>query len=78
MMAAHRAEFTAHDVYQAERRGVVKLGKLGALKTASKEILRAQMTGTQADKTKVGAAGDVLIGGKNIADFLNLLCCPAK
>jgi hypothetical protein len=73
-MAAHQSKFTAGDIYAGRRNGNMKLGQLGALKTASREVLRAQLTGTEPDKKRIGAPGDVLIGGEQIARYLNELC----
>jgi len=74
-MAAQR-EFRPADVYAGRRHGHLKLGQLGALKTASREVLRAQLTGTDVDKTKVGSPGDVLVGASKIVSYLNSLCSP--
>ena len=74
-MAALRG-FTPADIYAGRRNGNIKLGQLGALKTASREVLRAQMTGTDVDRSKVGSSGDVIVGAERIAAFLNSLCSP--
>lgn len=67
-------KFQAADIYALGRKGSITLGSYGALKTASKEVLRAQLTGTPVDKEKIGAPGDVLKGAERIAAYLNLLC----
>ena len=74
-MAAQK-KFERGDVYAADRKGNLPLGQLGSLKTASKERLRAKITGSPVDEEKVGACGDVLVGGRAIADFLNSLIFP--
>ena len=74
-MAAQK-KFERGDVYAADRKGNLPIGQLGSLKTASKERLRAKITGSPVDEEKVGACGDVLVGGRAIADFLNSLISP--
>ena len=71
-MAAQR-KFKPGDIYAGARKGTYQLGNIGALKTASREVLRAQVTGTPVDMSKVGKPGDVIIGGQGVADFLNEL-----
>jgi hypothetical protein len=75
-MSAHHANFTPADIYAGGRKQNLTLGSLGALKTASREVLRAQLTGTNVDETKVGRPGDVIVGAERIAAFLNSLCSP--
>jgi len=72
-MAAQR-EFQTADIYAGRRNGNLQLGQLGTLKTASREVLRAQLTGTEVDHAKVGAPGDVLVGAAKIVSYLNSLC----
>jgi len=72
-MSAYKA-FRPEDIYPAVRKGYIQAGKLGALLTASEELLRAQLAGVEPDPTKVGAPGDIKIGAAAIADTLNRLC----
>jgi len=73
-MAAHQSKFTAGDIYAGRRNGNMRLGQLGALKTASRELLRAQLTGTEPERKRIGAPGDVIIGAEKIAAYHNELC----
>jgi hypothetical protein len=76
-MALHRSgKATKGDVYAARRAGHLTLGGIGQNISGSKEIIRAQLTGTEPDRAKIGAPGDVLNGAQSIADFINLLSQP--
>lgn len=75
-MAAHK-EFKPADIYPAARKKYLPIEKHGALLTASSERLRAKLTGAAPDPAKIGAPGDVLVGGVRIAEFLNSLTAAA-
>ena len=64
---------TPGDIYAWNRAGHLVLNKLGAIVTGSKERIRAQLTGTEPERAKIGAPGDVLAGGQAIANFINEL-----
>jgi hypothetical protein len=76
-MALHgNGAVTAGDVYAANRAGHLRLGNCGAIVTGSKELIRAQLSGTEPDRAKIGTPGDLLKGGRAIADFINSLSQP--
>ena len=70
-MASLRGQrFTAWQVYKNEQN--LPLGRgIGRVKTASYEVLRAHVAGTQPDPAKIGSPGDGLKGGRQIAAALN-------
>jgi hypothetical protein len=73
-MALHGTRpVTEGDIYALRRAGHLKLGSCGAIVTGSKERIRAQLIGTEPDQARVGAAGDLLTGGRAVADFINEL-----
>ena len=52
-MALHgNRAVTAGDVYAANRAGHLQLGNCGAIVTGSKELIRAQLSGTEPDPVK--------------------------
>ena len=76
-MALHgNGAVTAGDVYAANRAGHLQLGNCGAIVTGSKELIRAQLSGTEPDPAKIGVKGDLLRGGEAIAAFINSLSQP--
>jgi hypothetical protein len=63
---------TEGDVYQARRRDK-RGGNFGARITSSRERIRAELAGVNADETKIGMPGDILVGAKAIANYYNEL-----
>jgi hypothetical protein len=47
------------------------LTRVGSLLSGSKEVIRAKVTGTEIDPTRVGAPGDGVLTAETIAGFLN-------
>jgi hypothetical protein len=66
---AGKTRITAGDVYMAARKQQLPIVSAGLVKTASKAVLIAHLTGTE--PVGVGEPGDGLRGGRAIADFLN-------
>jgi|SRR5215469_8540642 len=66
-----RKQWDRADIYYHASQGHLPIQSIGEIKVCSKELLRARITGVEPDRSKVGMPNDGLIGGQQIADFLN-------
>jgi hypothetical protein len=53
--------------------GELRLHRLGNLITGSREIVRARITGTEPDPSRIGSPGDGLLTADAVTDYINQL-----